>query len=106
VCATADYFGTIERLNTKFDVTTVGADDFCVRDDPVADGRGRQMSYVDARTDSALASLEVRLDRFQRGVLHGHDHYWRCKHGRERRVLESVSKVFRGHNHREGALGT
>ena len=46
-------------------------------------------------TYCALAGFEVRLNRIQCRVLHGHDHYWSRQHCRERCILKAISKVLR-----------
>jgi hypothetical protein len=105
MCATADFLGSVHCMDSEFDVTTDDVGDFGERHDAMAYGSRCKMAHVDARAYCALATFEVRFDRVEGRVLHGHDHDWSRQHRRKCRVLEAVGQVLRRHDDGEGTFG-
>jgi hypothetical protein len=106
VCASAYLLCFVHRPHAEIDVTTRRRGNFGKGGYTTAD-RGRpQVTDLNVRAHSALAGFEVRLDRIECRVFHGHDHDRSREHCRKRCILEPIGKVLRGHEQRERALSS
>src|SRR5690349_12112544 len=106
VRACSDHFGTVSRPDRKFDALSVDVRHLGLACDGMACGRRGQMADIHPRAERALAGVEERLQRVERGVLHHHDHDGRGEHGRQHRILEPVGEMLGRDEKTEGALGS
>src|ERR1700743_1491278 len=102
----ADLFDLVARRNLEFDVPAFDPGYLGFGADFVTDRRSRKVPYVDGAADRALAWLQERTDRIERGIFHDQDHYGRRKHLRQHCVLELTCKMFRAHSEVESSPGS
>ncbi len=103
--AAADLLQLVVRRDLEFDFLAIDAHHLGFGADLLANGGRGKMLYVDRSADRALARIEIRPDRGQRGVFHEQDHHRRRQHLRQHRVLESVGEMLRLDARAERALG-